>query len=118
MRRLRRRDWLKGGVGLPMAAVAASLGIEDEAQIPGNPPSPSGSGQGGSRERLLLDFDWRFHFGHASDPTKDFGFGSGRAGAFQKTGGFLAPSNLTYDDSDWKAVNLPHDWAIGLPLTN
>jgi beta-galactosidase len=37
---------------------------------------------------LLLDFGWRFHFGHANDNAKDFGFGSGRAGGFQKTGGF------------------------------
>ena len=31
------------------------------------------------RERLLLDFDWRFHFGHANDPAKDFGFSNGRS---------------------------------------
>ena len=25
-----------------------------------------------ARERLLLDFGWRFAFGHATDPGKDF----------------------------------------------
>jgi beta-galactosidase len=70
------------------------------------------------RERLLLDFGWRFQFGHANDGAKDFGLGVGRSGAFQKTGGFLSPSNLAYDDSDWKPVDLPHDWAIELPLKN
>jgi hypothetical protein len=56
-----------------------------------------------------------FIFGHANDATKDFGFGAGRSGGFQKTGGFLSPSNLAYDDSDWKPVDLPHDRAIELP---
>ncbi len=41
------------------------------------------------RERLLLDFGWRFHFGHADDQSKDFEFGGGRGGNFQKTGNFL-----------------------------
>ncbi|OYW80905.1 MAG: hypothetical protein B7Z26_05765, partial [Asticcacaulis sp. 32-58-5] len=27
------------------------------------------------RERTLLDFDWKFHFGHASDMAKDFDYG-------------------------------------------
>jgi beta-galactosidase len=71
-----------------------------------------------SRDRLLLDFDWRFHFGHANDAAKDFGFGGGRAGAFQKTGNFLSPSNLAFDDRDWKPVKLPHDWVIELPFEN
>ena len=70
------------------------------------------------RERLLLDFGWRFHFGDASDPDKDFGFGSGRSGNFQKTGNFLAAGSLAFDDSDWKPVDLPHDWAIELPFKN
>jgi len=26
------------------------------------------------RERLLLDFGWRFHFGHAADAAQDFNF--------------------------------------------
>jgi beta-galactosidase len=52
---------------------------------------------------LLLDFGWRFHFGHANDAAKDFGFGrSGEMAAFQKTGNFLSPSRLTHDDCEWK----------------
>ena len=51
-------------------------------------------------------------------PRKDFGFGAGRSGGFQKTGDFLSPSNLAFDDSDWKPVDLPHDWAIELPFKN
>jgi beta-galactosidase len=71
-----------------------------------------------TRERLSLDYGWRFHLGDACDVAKDFGFGSGRAGNFQKTGGFLPASSLGFDDNDWKAVDLPHDWAIELPFTN
>ena len=70
------------------------------------------------RQRLLLDFGWRFHLGHACDPAKDFGFGGGRAGNFQKTGNFLRPGSLAFDDSEWKPVDLPHDWAIELPFVN
>jgi beta-galactosidase len=73
---------------------------------------------GAGRERLLLDFGWRFHFGDANDPAKDFGFGSGRTGNFQKTGNFLPVGNVAYDDGDWRSVDLPHDWAIELPFQN
>jgi beta-galactosidase len=65
-----------------------------------------------------LDFGWRFHFGHADDPAKDFGFGSGRSGNFQKTGNFLPAGALAFDDGDWRPLDLPHDWAIDLPFTN
>ena len=36
-------------------------------------------GGGGGRERLLADFGWRFHLGHANDPALDFGYGRGNA---------------------------------------
>ena len=70
------------------------------------------------RERLLLDFGWRFHLGNADDPSKDFGFGNGRSGSFQKTGNFLPAGALAFDDGDWTPINLPHDWAVELPFVN
>ena len=70
------------------------------------------------RERLLLDFGWRFHLGNADDPSKDFGLGSGSSGDFQKTGNFLPATNPAFDDGDWTPIDLPHDWAIELPFTN
>jgi beta-galactosidase len=118
-----RRDVLKGG----MAAVAATaLGVPASpapahsapAPADAGAPAPSAGGAPPPRERSLLDFGWRFHFGHANDPAKDFGFGSARMGGFQKTGNFLSPSHLTFDDGDWQPVDLPHDWAIGLPFQN
>ncbi|MGB6721597.1 MAG: beta-galactosidase GalA [Terracidiphilus sp.] len=69
-------------------------------------------------ERLLLDFGWRFHFGNANDPSKDFDFGFGQSGNFQKTGNFLPASSIAFDDGDWKPVDLPHDWAVELPFQN
>ncbi|MBL8208793.1 MAG: beta galactosidase jelly roll domain-containing protein, partial [Blastocatellia bacterium] len=44
--------------------------------------------------------------------------GLGRSGGFQKTGEFLAPSHLAFDDSEWTPVDLPHDWVIGLSFKN
>ena len=126
MKTLSRRDLLKTSLLAPAAVAAQRMGpngCRNRGNFPGDAsaalnamPNPSASGP--YRERLLLDFGWRFHFGHANDATKDFGFGAGRSGGFQKTGGFLPPSTLGFDDSDWKPVDLPHDWAIGLPLQN
>ena len=110
-----RRGLLKGGMAVPAVAAVSMTEVPDQVQ---SSPAQSVSTQGGLRERLLLDFGWRFHFGHANDATKDFGFGAGRSGGFQKSGGFLSPSNLAYNDSDWKPVDLPHDWAIELPFKN
>ena len=69
------------------------------------------------RERLLLDFGWRFHFGNANDPAQDFGFG-GATGNFQKTGNFMPAGTIAFDDGEWRAVDLPHDWAVELPFQN
>ncbi|MGH9605676.1 MAG: beta-galactosidase GalA [Terracidiphilus sp.] len=78
----------------------------------------SAAARNAGRERLLLDFGWTFHFGNANDPSKDFGFGLGQSGNFQKTGNFLAASSIAFDDGDWKPVDLPHDWAVELPFQN
>jgi beta-galactosidase len=139
MKNWTRRDVLKSGMALPAAAALggpatppshqpqAASRLDDDAarRVPEREQArglqaasaaPSSSPLG--RDRELLDFGWRFHFGHASDAAKDFGFGSGRSGGFQKTGDFLSPSSLAFDDGDWKAVDLPHDWVIGLPFEN
>src|SRR5450755_1916078 len=66
------------------------------------------------RERLLFDFNWRFMMGHGSDPARDLGFGKGQ-GDFAKTGDFSF-SKAKFDDSQWRPLNLPHDWAVELPF--
>ena len=123
-----RRDLLKTGLLAP-AAVAVANGMgpmglamqasgETHEPLPAAQATPETSLPGAGRERLLLDFGWRFHFGNADDPTKDFGFGTGRTGNFQKTGNFMPAGTIAFDDSDWRAVDLPHDWAIELPFQN
>ena len=107
-----RRDLMKTSLSVPAAMVAAESAFSEqaEAQTQSAPvPAP-----GGGRERLLMDFGWRFHLGHATDAAKDFDF----RGNFSKTGGFGAVATLAFDDSDWKALDLPHDWAIELPFEN
>ena len=66
--------------------------------------------------RLLFDNDWRFHFGHAANPEKDFNYGIKTI--FSKSG--AAPGTAiapTFKDSGWRLLNLPHDWAVELPFT-
>ena len=68
------------------------------------------------RRRLLLDDDWYFHFGHVTDPARDFGY-SGQS-LFSKTGGMFDPSKPDFDLAEWKLVNVPHDWAVELPFVS
>src|SRR5579863_9534786 len=105
-----RRNLLKTGLLAPAAVAAANtLGPignamptgEAPGQLPASVPAASTT-PGAGRERLLLDFGWRFHFGHADDPTKDFGFGRPSVGNFQKTGNFMPASGIAFDDGDWR----------------
>jgi beta-galactosidase len=101
----------------PMGAAAMESAQQEATLHPVGEPRESAK-PGAGRERLLLDFGWRFHFGNANDPSKDFGFGGGRSGNFQKTGNFISASSVAFDDSDWRELDLPHDWAVELPFQN
>jgi beta-galactosidase len=129
MKPFTRRDVLKTGILAPVAVVAAqgagpignamTTSGEVSGPLPFSPGVPMQTpATGTERERLLLDFGWKFHLGNANDPTKDFGYGTAEAGNFQKTGSFMPTGTIAFDDSDWRSVNLPHDWAIELPFTN
>ncbi|HLP16104.1 MAG TPA: beta-galactosidase GalA [Bacteroidota bacterium] len=67
------------------------------------------------RSRTNIDDDWKFHFGNASDPSKDFNYRI--ANIMKKTGNAgrtcIAPD---FVDSLWTTVQLPHDWAVALPF--
>jgi beta-galactosidase len=127
MKIISRRDVLKTTLLAPsIAAVAQVFGsinsaahdvteVLDPLSEPASLASPR---PGAGRERLLLDFGWRFHFGHAADPAKDFNYGSSSAGNFQKTGNFTPVASISFDDSEWRRVDLPHDWAVELPFKN
>ena len=80
MKSLTRRDLLKTSLLAPAVVAAAheavangkvAMGAPGEAAATSAPPAgatPERPGPGAGRERFLLDFGWRFHFGHANDP--------------------------------------------------
>jgi len=109
--RVTRRDLLKSG------AVAGALGTTSAALAAQEPAlEPSRYSVAASREKLLLDFDWRFHLGHAEDPQQDFGFGLDQR-TYAKAGqGVALAAAADFDDSGWTKINLPHDWAVELPF--
>ncbi len=64
-----------------------------------------------------FDNDWRFHFGSADDPGKDFNYSI--ANIFSKTGnGGRSAVDIRFNDSSWRMLDLPHDWAVELPFVN
>jgi len=70
------------------------------------------------REHLLMDFNWRFAFGHASDYQKDFTNGTSYFTWFAKTGYGDGPAAPQFEDRTWREVDLPHDWAVELPFSS
>ncbi len=58
------------------------------------------------RDRLLMDFGWKFHLGN------EWGIGQNLA----KAGTGYGPASTVFSDSSWRGVDLPHDWAIELPF--
>ena len=69
--------------------------------------APGQGAEGGSaRERLLLDWGWKFHLGN------EWGTGEDLA----KAGSSAGPARRDFNDAAWRSVALPHDWAIELPF--
>ena len=69
------------------------------------------------RKKINFDDDWKFAFGHANEPAKDFNYSMAtifaKTGAAQKTA--IDPK---FNDSSWRKLSLPHDWAVELPFAN
>lgn len=66
-----------------------------------------------ARERLSFDSSWRFHQGDIPMPViKGHGptYSNAKAG---KAWGAAAPD---FDDSDWRVLDLPHDWVVEGPF--
>jgi beta-galactosidase len=70
-----------------------------------------------SSAQTTLNFNdgWKFHFGNASNPAKDFNYGIGAM--FNKAN---TPKKTAFDsnfnDGEWDKVSLPHDWVVTLPF--
>ena len=68
------------------------------------------------REHLLMDFDWRFAFGHPFDTKKDFNTGTGYFSYLTKASYGDGAAAANFDDRSWRKLNLPHDWAVEQPF--
>src|SRR5579864_4020058 len=109
-----RRDFVLSGAALSAATlIPDSLG-RAHALVAGHEASEQTAVS--PRERLLFDFGWKFFQGHAADPGRDLGFGMGQ-GDFAKSGEFDF-AREKFDDSKWRPLNLPHDWAVELPFVH
>ncbi|HUB25719.1 MAG TPA: beta-galactosidase GalA [Tepidisphaeraceae bacterium] len=67
------------------------------------------------RQRIRLDDGWRFALGHAYDPARDFNFSTGYFFNAKAASGD-GPAAAKFDDSHWRLLDLPHDWAVELPF--
>ena len=69
------------------------------------------------REVVRLDEGWKFTFGNASDPVKDFGCGTEYFNYLTKASSIHneGPYSMKFDDAAWQEVRIPHDWATTLP---
>ncbi len=113
---LTRRDLLRSGLALSASTVIAGSVERAHALLARYPfaASAEASSAVAPREHLLFDFGWKFLLGNGADPSKDLGFGMGQ-GDFAKSGEFKF-STGKFDDSKWRDLDLPHDWAVELPF--
>ncbi|MBV9960939.1 MAG: glycosyl hydrolase 53 family protein [Parafilimonas sp.] len=67
--------------------------------------------------KINFDNNWKFAFGSANNPAKDFNYSV--TTIFSKSGN--APGTAIdpkFYDSSWRKLNLPHDWVVELPFAN
>jgi beta-galactosidase len=91
---------------LPQSASAAGLARIPSADLGVGPLEPP------EKAALSLNGGWRFRLGDITPPKlldHALSYSSAKAGGAR---GAAAP---TYDDSQWREIDLPHDWAIEAP---
>ncbi|HEY4379623.1 MAG TPA: beta-galactosidase GalA [Acidobacteriaceae bacterium] len=119
-----RRDLVKAGLAASASVVTGNELLAEPSGLHSAAAAPifaqiDPAKSNNLRERLLLDYGWRFALGNANDPEKDFGFGKlRREGTFAKAGRVDGPAAPRFDDSAWRKIDLPHDWAVELPFVN
>ena len=116
-----RRSLIKAGLAASAGILTGTGAHAESFQEPsmGSIARAAATDEGGAspRQRLLLDFDWRFHLGNTSDQTLDFGYGAPRReGTFAKASFVAEVGEHDFDDSSWRLLDLPHDWAVELPF--
>ena len=76
----------------------------------------AGKAQTCAREKIRLDEGWKFALGHAADPQKDFGCGTEYFNYLTKANSIHneGPYSPKFNDKDWQAVRVPHDWVTTL----
>lgn len=71
-------------------------------------------------QRKTENFDegWKFHFGDAADPAKDFGCGTEYFNYLTKAASIHneGPYCEKFVEKEWKTVNLPFDFVVDLPF--
>jgi beta-galactosidase len=78
---------------------------------------PDPRDQSNPRAQTNIDDNWKFHFGNAADPGKDFSYGISTI--FSKSGGARGTAiDARFNDSTWRTLDLPHDWAVELPFSH
>lgn len=72
------------------------------------------------RKNIRLSEGWKFAFGNAANPEKDFGCGTEYFNYLTKANSIHneGPYVMKFDDSSWQEVNVPHDWVPSLPFAN
>lgn len=68
------------------------------------------------REKIAIDHDWRFAFGHLYDTDKDFNHATGYFSYLAKAGNGDGAAAPDFDDRAWRLLNVPHDWAVEQPF--
>ena len=71
----------------------------------------------GAQTETALREGWKFAFGNAADPAKDFGCGTEYFNYLTKANSIHSegPYSVRFDDSAWQDVTVPHDWVTTLP---
>ena len=83
------------------------LRLDLEAQAAASPAHPS------AREKLSLDRGWLFFEGDIPFPVIT---GHEPSYANAKAGSSSGAASPQFDDSQWRPVDLPHDWAVQQPF--
>ena len=73
----------------------------------------AGPAQAGERTTLSLDRGWLFHLGDVPMPEIS---GHGMSYHNAKAGAGWGAAAPVFDDSTWRKVSLPHDWAVEGPF--